>query len=114
MIKSTLHEANITVVSPGVDRLTAMNAKTFKDEVTALINDGAAHLVVNFKDVTFVDSSGLGSLVGVLKKIGHRGDLAVSNLNADVEQMFRICRMDRVFTTYRDAETAVQTMADAS
>jgi anti-sigma B factor antagonist len=52
-------------------------------------------------------------LVGVLKKIGHRGDLVVSGLNSDVQQMFRICRMDRVFTVYSDVNTAVQTMAEA-
>jgi anti-sigma B factor antagonist len=112
MIHTTNYDPGITVIRPGVERLTAVDAKTFKDEVTALINDGAAQLIVDFKDVSFLDSSGLGALVGVLKKVGNRGDLAVAGLNSDVEQMFRICRMDRVFTTYRDVETAVQTMAE--
>ncbi len=110
MIRTAVHNSEITVVRPGDARLTAMNAKTFRDEVVALIDQGTSLLVVDFKDVSFLDSSGLGALVGVLKKIGNRGEMAVCGLNNDVEQMFRICRMDRVFTIYRDSDAAVQSM----
>lgn len=112
MIRSSVHASDITVVRPGEERLTAVNAKTFKDEVTALVDQGASMLVIDFKDVTFLDSSGLGALVGVLKKIGNRGELAVCGLNSDVEHMFRICRMDRVFTIHRDVEAAVQSISE--
>lgn len=112
MIHTSTHNAGITVVRPGVGRLTAVNAKAFKNDVAALIDNGAAHLVFDFKDVTFLDSSGLGALVGVLKKIGHRGDLIVAGLNRDVEQMFRICRMDSVFTICRDVDAAIEAMAE--
>lgn len=114
MIHTTQHAADITVVRPGVERLTAVNAKTFKDEVTDLIEGGATQLIVDFDKVDFLDSSGLGALVGVLKKIGHRGDLAVSGLNSDVSQMFRICRMDRVFTVHATVDAALQKMAERS
>lgn len=112
MIHITKHDGGIVVVRPGVERLTAINAKTFKDEVVALIDDGATHLVIDFAEVTFLDSSGLGALTGVLKKIGHRGDVFVCALNADVSQMFRICRMDRVFKIHRDVSAALQKMSE--
>lgn len=114
MIHSTLHAQDVTVVRPGVERLTAINAKTFKEEVVALVDAGAAQLVIDFKDTSFLDSSGLGALTGVLKKIGHRGDLVVCGLNSDVEQMFRICRMDRVFKIYRDEAAALQALSENS
>lgn len=114
MIHSTTHAADITVVRPGVERLTAINAKTFKEEVVALVEAGAGRLVIDFKDTSFLDSSGLGALTGVLKKIGHRGDLVVCGLSSDVEQMFRICRMDRVFTIYRNEAAALQALSEAS
>jgi anti-sigma B factor antagonist len=84
----------------------------FKDEVADVINGGANRVVIDFKNVSFLDSSGLGALVGVLKKIGHRGELVVSGLNNDVQQMFRICRMDRVFKVYVDVDSAVQSMVE--
>ncbi|WP_163850811.1 STAS domain-containing protein [Pseudooceanicola aestuarii] len=114
MIHSTSHEQDITVVRPGVERLTAVNAKTFKDEVGALIDSGAGRLVIDFSATSFLDSSGLGALTGVLKKIGHRGELAVCSLQPDVDQMFRICRMDRVFTIYRDEAAALQALSEKS
>lgn len=113
MIKTTTHNAGITAIRPGVERLTAANAKAFKDDVSQLIEGGAAQLVVDFSDVSFVDSSGLGALVGILKKIGYRGDLAVAGLNADVVQMFKICRMDSVFKTSATVDQAVEKMAEA-
>lgn len=113
MIHITKYDLGIVAVRPGAERLTAFNAKTFKEEVVALIDEGASQLVIDFKDVTFLDSSGLGALAGILKKIGHRGDIVVCGLNADVAQMFRICRMDRVFKIYRDADIAIQTMSES-
>lgn len=112
MIHTTTHPKDITAIRPGVERLTAVNAKAFKDDMTALIESGASQLIVDFSEVSFVDSSGLGALVGVLKKIGHRGDIAVCGLNADVQQMFQICRMDKVFKIYGTVDTAVQKMAE--
>jgi len=91
MIFTTSHDNGISVVRPGVERLTAVNAATFK---------------------AFLDSSGLGALVGILKKIGHRGDISVCGLNDDLEHMFRLSRMDQVFTSHRDAVTAVKSMGE--
>lgn len=112
MIHSTIHEKHITVIRPGADRVTAVNAKTFKDEISALIEDGADRLVIDFSGTSFLDSSGLGALTGVLKKVGHRGELVVCGLNPDVVQMFKICRMDRVFTIYSDEAAALQALSE--
>ncbi len=112
MIHSTVHENEITVIRPGVERLTAVNAKAFKDDVAGLIDAGAGMLVIDFSQTSFLDSSGLGALAGILKKIGHRGELVVCGLNPDVSQMFKICRMDRVFTIYQDEAAALQALSE--
>lgn len=112
MIHTTQHTPDITVVRPGIERLTAANATGFKNEVVALIDAGNSQIVVDFSSVTFLDSSGLGALVGVLKKIGHRGDLLVCGLSGDVHQMFRVCRMDRVFPIHADVDAAMQSLRE--
>lgn len=114
MIHSTKYENDFMVVRPGAERLTAVNAKIFKDETIALIEGGATRLIVDFAGTTFLDSSGLGALTGVLKRIGHRGDLVVCGLSADLQQMFRICRMDRVFSIYPDEQSALRALAEES
>ena len=112
MIHTTQHDPDVTVVRPGVERLTAANATGFKNEVVALVEDGHSQIIIDFAAVLFLDSSGLGALVGVLKKIGHRGDLLVCGLNGDVDQMFRVCRMDRVFPIHRDVDAALQMLRE--
>ena len=100
------------VVRPSVERLTSLNATEFKKDVVALVDQGVSQIIIDFDKVSFLDSSGLGALVGILKKIGHRGDLLVSGLNSDVEQMFRICRMDRVFAINRNVDDAIQVLRE--
>ena len=112
MIHTTEYGNEIVVVRPGVERLTAVNAAEFKADVVALIEGGSSQLIVDFEDVTFMDSSALGALVGILKKIGHRGDIVICGLDEDLEQMFRISRMDRVFTAYPDTKAAIQGMTE--
>lgn len=112
MIHTTQLDAAITVIRPGVERLTAENATGFKSEVVTLIDFGVSQIIIDFSSVTFLDSSGLGALVGVLKKVGHRGDLMVASLNSDVAQMFRICRMDRVFAIHNTVDSAVQALSE--
>lgn len=110
MIHVTPYEAQIYAIRPGVDRLTAANAAAFKAQVIAQIDGGASQVIIDFQQVAFVDSSGLGALVGVLKKMGHKGELMIAGLHRDVAQMFHICRMDSVFAIYPDVATAVQSM----
>lgn len=110
MIYTTAHPGEITVVRPGVERLTAVNAGTFKAEVCELVDAGASLLVIDFEEVSFLDSSGLGALIGILKKIGHRGDLTICGLGDELEHVFRVSRMNRVFTSYRDVAAAVESL----
>lgn len=111
MIQTETQDPWITIVRPGTARLTAVNAKDFKTEVFDLIDRGSARLVIDFEEVSFLDSSGLGVVVGILKKIGIRGELVVCNLNADIKQMFAICHMDRVFSIFPSTRDAAQSLS---
>ncbi|WP_108502430.1 STAS domain-containing protein [Paracoccus indicus] len=105
-------DGQICVVDPATDRLTAANATTFKDEMWQLIDKGEYRLVVDLTGVSFVDSSAIGALVGVLKRLGNRGEIVVCGLSGSVEKMFRITRMDKVFPTYRDSAAAAAALSE--
>lgn len=108
MIKTDIRTGGLCVVAPGTERLTAATATTFKDEVAALIDAGNDRVIIDLGEVAFVDSSGLGALVGLLKKVGNRGEIVVCGVGDAVSQMFRITRMDRVFKAYPDAAAALR------
>ncbi|RJE78720.1 STAS domain-containing protein [Paracoccus sp. JM45] len=105
-------DSQICVIDPITDRLTAANATSFKDEVWQLIDKGEYRLVIDLTGVAFVDSSAIGALVGILKRLGNRGEIVVCGLSGSVDKMFRITRMDRVFPTYPNSAEAAAALSE--
>lgn len=93
-----IEQGNATIIVPTVRRLDAAVAPAFKQDVVARVQAGASHLVVDLDQVDFVDSSGLGALVSILKSLGGRGSVAVCNVKGPVLNLFKLTRMDKVFT----------------
>lgn len=88
-------EANLTV------------SDAFKDEMTALIDNGNKYIVVNFDGVIYVDSSFLGALVSSLKyAIANQAEIVVAGLNKDVGGLFQLIRLDKAFKIYTTATEA--------
>jgi len=88
-------------------QLGADKAVTFKKTMTDFIQRGDTRLVLDISAVEFVDSSGLGAILSVLKQVGTNGQLAICGVTAPVANMFRLTRMDRVFHLYKTAEEAL-------
>lgn len=103
----TRQENEVTVLTLQGKRLDAALAPRFRNEVLQLVNDGAHRLVLDLANVEFMDSSGLGALVSVLKGIGNRGRMAVCNAQGSVRQLFQLTRMDKVFPILPDTAAAV-------
>ncbi len=92
--------------------LTAANAASFKSEMLAIVEDGHLQVCLDLSKVRFVDSTGLGALVGLLKRIGSKGDLVLHGLQPGVKAAFKLTRMDRVFRIYPDALAARKALED--
>ena len=75
-----------------------------------LISDKAAKIIVNLSGVSYIDSSGLATLVEMLKKTrGYGGRLKLSNLNAKVKSLFEITKLEKLFEIYNTEEEASTT-----
>jgi anti-anti-sigma factor len=80
-------------------RLTAEVSAGFKDQVKGLI-PSAKQLVLDLSDVVFMDSSGLGAIVGVYVSAKLAGcDLRLINLTPKIRQLFTMTRVLSVFGT---------------
>ncbi|MBA3828328.1 MAG: STAS domain-containing protein [Taibaiella sp.] len=87
----------------------ADNAELFKEELTALVDNGAKNIILSFKNVTYIDSSFLGSLVVGLKyAMPRKADIYLVDLEEDIHDLFRLIRMDRVFKIYKNYNEAVK------
>lgn len=98
---------NIEVMAPQVRRLDASEALLFRSKVLETINQNNKDLLLDFSWVDFIDSSCLGALVAILKAQNGKGIMSLCSLNSNIMAMFKLTRMDRVFTIYPDRESAL-------
>jgi anti-sigma B factor antagonist len=78
-----------------IDINTSPEVKKSFDRVIA---DKKDKIIINLKDVSYVDSSGLATLVEILKNLRtYGGKLKLTNLSAKVRGLFEITRLDKLF-----------------
>ena len=69
-----------------------------RDHVLSMIGDGPVKLALDLSDVGFMDSSSLGMLVTVLKRVRERdGDLRLVGVTGSPMKVFSLTGLDRVF-----------------
>jgi anti-sigma B factor antagonist len=88
-------------------RLGADGAASFKESVGQYLQAGQRRLVLDLSHVGFIDSSGLGAILSVLKRMGDNGNLILCGVTEPVACMLKLTRMDRVLTICKTVEDAV-------
>ncbi|MBW1972373.1 MAG: STAS domain-containing protein [Deltaproteobacteria bacterium] len=106
----TYEKDDLLIVKPKVKRLDAIVAVSFKDKITEFINQGKKLILLNLNDVNFIDSSGLGAIVTILKRLGRDGKLYLCYVSEPVENMFKLTRMDKIFKIFDTEEQAIQSV----
>lgn len=95
-------------------RVDAAIAVPFKQRIA---EEAAAHpvprIVLDLSHVNFLDSSGLGAIVGAMKTLEDGRKLDLAGLSATVEKVFRLTRMDSVFCIYESRSAALLDVAHA-
>ena len=96
-----------TVVSVGGE-IDVYTAPKLRDKITELVGAGRFHLIVDMEDVEFLDSTGLGVLVGGLKKVrANNGSLQLVCNQERLLKIFRITGLAKVFVIHRSSEDAL-------
>lgn len=95
------------------DRIDAATAIQFKERMRDITKDGQHRVVLDLARVQFLDSSGLGAIVAVKKLLGPDRVMDLAGLTPTVEKVFRLTRMDTVFTIHPTLEVAVAHAASA-
>ncbi len=107
----TRNEEKCLVVAIGEERLDARLAVSFKEKMIEFVTAGHLHIVLNLSKVSFVDSSGLGAIVSILKAIGRNGDLMICHIQTPVMGLFKLTRMDRVFRIFETEALAIEAIS---
>lgn len=113
-----IEERNIghVVVLDIVGKLTIdRGAEHLKDKINSLISQQRTHIVVNLKDVPYIDSGGLGQLIAsygsVMKSGGALKLMNVSSRNHDLLSITRLVTLLESFDSEADAVQSFQTIA---
>jgi len=89
-------DTHIVAVAGEIDLFTAPE---FKQHVSAPIDEGRRHVIVDLTDTTFIDSSSLGVLIGAHRRLRRlEGTLVIVCSNDAIVKTFRITGLDGVFT----------------
>jgi anti-sigma B factor antagonist len=99
---------NTLVVAVEDRRIDAAVAVRFKERMLELTENPKQRVVLDLSKVEFLDSSGLGAVVGSMKQLGRNRHLDLAGLTPTVDKVFRITRMNRVFRIYESTEAAIQ------
>jgi anti-sigma B factor antagonist len=91
----------------GTGRLNMVAAPRLREVVAGAIAAGSNRIVLNLSGTEFMDSSGLGALIGCLKAARQAGgDLRIAGVQPQVKMVLSLTSMDRVLTAYPSAEEA--------
>src|SRR3954454_17995298 len=104
---STRTVGDRTIVEVGGE-IDVYTAPKLREQLVELVNDGSYHLVVDMEGVDFLDSTGLGVLVGGLKRVrAHEGSLRLVCNQERILKIFRITGLTKVFPIHTSVEEAV-------
>ena len=74
------------------------NRQELKQKILEELEGGERKFVIDFSDTGYIDSSGLGVLVSLSKKIREQGgELRLSSLNEDLRTLFELTKLDTLF-----------------
>ncbi len=102
-------ETGEVVVFDVEGQLIVGNRQELKQAVLAELEGGARKFLVDFTNTGYIDSSGLGVLVSLSKKIREQGgELRLSSLNEDLRTLFELTKLDTLFRIADSREEGLQ------
>ena len=97
----------VAVVEFQRKRIDAALAVKFRDDIQTLISQGNKKIAFNLQHVEFIDSSGLGALVSVMKSLGGNQNMALCQVKDAVLTVFKLTRMDKIFVILPSESEAI-------
>lgn len=100
--------ADVVVVTVHAKALDASNSDEFRREVGTHVGNHSK-AVLDFGDVGFVDSAGLGALLSTMRQLASRGgDLKICNVSKPVRVIFELVRFHRILDILNSREEALR------
>jgi anti-sigma B factor antagonist len=107
------HRAGITILEPKGKITIGVGDVALREAVHEALEAGSTKILINLKDVSTIDSSGIGELVSAYTSVTNRGgNLRLLHLPPKVQDILQITQLVTVFEVLDDEEEAVATFED--
>jgi anti-sigma B factor antagonist len=107
MLEFTRDDQDDVVVLTLKGNLDALTAPELRPTIDELVASRKIHVVFNLKNLTLIDSSGVGAIVSLFKRVRMLGgDVKIACLANQPKEIFRLLRLDRAFELYETVEEA--------
>jgi anti-sigma B factor antagonist len=104
-----VEKVNDVLVVDVEGQLIVGNRQELKQKVLEELENGERKFVVDFEKTGYIDSSGLGVLVSLSKKVREQGgELRLANLNEDLKTLFELTKLDTLFFIADSREGALK------
>ena len=106
----TRREGTATVVTLA-GHISTMESQVVGEAFDRLIADGCTSIAVDMSRVEIITSDGLGVLIRARKAVGdHGGKFVLSGLTGNIRDVFKMTRLDKIFTLYESVDAAAASL----
>lgn len=101
---------NIYIASfEDINRFNALITEPVKEQLNNLFNKPNTKLVLNLSGISFIDSSGFGVFLSVMKTANiNYGQFKICNINAEVMELFKLLQLHNVFEIYSNLDDCLR------
>ena len=104
----TRQVGNVAIVDLSGKVTLGENTGILRDELSSLLAQGKKNIVLNMKDVSYVDSAGLGELVGAYTTATNQGGaVKLLHMQSKMRDLMQITKLHTIFPAYEDEQAAV-------
>lgn len=101
-------KSSVSIVHMGGELIEKSQGEPLVQEIKALLEKGSRKFVLDFSNLRYMNSSGLGILVTILTKVRNNGgELAVTNLNKKIKELLVITKLNQMFHVTNTLEEAI-------
>jgi anti-sigma B factor antagonist len=105
MLKTEKINNVIVVKFNNIDRFNALIVEPVKEQLKSLFNKPDTRLALNLEGIKFIDSSGFGVFLSILKTANNsHGQFKICNVNKEVMELFKLLQLHNVFEIYNSQD----------
>ncbi len=102
----------VTIIGLSGKIMGGPEAGQVNETINALIDEGKNKIVMDLKEVEWMNSSGLGILIGTITTLkNNNGRLSLIHVSDRIQHLLKITKLSNVFTIHSDLETALKDFA---